>query len=84
MNLTFLAQTPLFRGIAPQDITAMLGCLHGREQSFSKGQLIYGAGECVTAMGMVLEGSVCIQREDFWGNTSVLDSVRAGQVYEET
>lgn len=84
MNLTFLAQTPLFRGIAPQDITAMLGCLHGREQSFAKGQLIYGAGECVTAMGMVLEGSVCIQRDDFWGNTSVLDSVQPGQMFAET
>ena len=65
MNLTFLAQTPLFRGIAPQDITAMLGCLHGREQSFSKGQLIYGAGECVTAMGMVsapISSCICLYR----------------------
>lgn len=84
MNLTFLAQTPLFHGIEPEDITAMLGCLHAREQSFSKGQLIYAAGECVTAMGMVLEGSVSIQRDDFWGNTSVMASVQPGQMFAET
>lgn len=84
MDLTFLAQTPLFHGVAPQEITAMLGCLHAREQSFSKGQIIYAAGTCITAMGMVLEGSVCIQRDDFWGNTSVLASVSPGQMFAET
>lgn len=84
MDLTFLARTPLFHGVAPQEITAMLGCLHAREQSFSKGQIIYAAGACITAMGMVLEGSVCIQRDDFWGNTSVLASVSPGQMFAET
>lgn len=84
MELTFLTSTPLFRGMEPQDISSMLGCLRAREQCFSKGQVIYQAGDCVTAMGMVLEGVVRIQRDDFWGNTSILSVLQPGQMFAET
>lgn len=84
MELTFLTTTPLFRGMEPQDISSMLGCLRARQQSFAKGQVIYQAGDCVTAMGMVLEGSVRIQRDDFWGNTSILSVLQPGQMFAET
>lgn len=84
MELTFLTTTPLFRGMEPQDISSMLGCLRARQQSFAKGQVIYQAGDCVTAMGMVLEGVVRIQRDDFWGNTSILSVLQPGQMFAET
>lgn len=84
MELTFLTTTPLFRGMEPQDISSMLCCLRARQQSFAKGQVIYQAGDCVTAMGMVLEGSVRIQRDDFWGNTSILSVLQPGQMFAET
>lgn len=84
MELTFLTTTPLFRGMEPQDISSMLCCLRARQQLFAKGQVIYQAGDCVTAMGMVLEGSVRIQRDDFWGNTSILSVLQPGQMFAET
>lgn len=84
MELTFLTTTQLFRGMEPQDISAMIHCLRARKQLFAKGQVIYQAGDCVTAMGMVLEGSVRIQRDDFWGNTSILSTLQAGQMFAET
>lgn len=84
MEMTFLTTTPLFRGMEPQDISSMLCCLRARQQSFAKGQVIYQAGDCVTAMGMVLEGSVRIQRDDFWGNTSILSVLQPGQMFAET
>lgn len=84
MDVTFLTTTPLFRGMEPQDVDAMLHCLRAREQSFTKGQIIYHAGDCVTAMGMVLTGRVRIQRDDFWGNTSILSALQPGQIFAET
>lgn len=84
MDLMFLTQTPLFRNISAKDIPAMLECLRAREQSFLKGQIIYQAGDCVNAMGMVLEGSVHIQRDDFWGNASILSTLQPGQMFAET
>lgn len=84
MDLTFLTQTPLFRNIQASDIPAMLECLRAREQTFSKGQTIYEAGDCVTAMGMVLQGSVQIQRDDFWGHSSILSTLQPGHMFAET
>ena len=84
MDLTFLTQTPLFRNIQETDIPAMLECLRAREQTFSKGQTIYDAGDCVTAMGMVLEGSVQILRDDFWGHSSILSTLQPGHMFAET
>lgn len=84
MNLSFLANTPLFRGIHASDIPSLLTCLQAREQSFSKGQTIYDAGDCVTAMGMVLQGRVHIQRDDFWGHSSILSTLQPGQLFAET
>ena len=33
---------------------------------------------------MVLTGSVLIESDDLWGNTTVLDSVGPGQIFAET
>ena len=84
MDLSFFAHTPLFRHMELGDISSLLGCLRAREQAYSKGQIIYCAGDHVNAMGMVLSGSVRIQRDDFWGNTSILSTLQPGQLFAET
>ena len=79
-----LSKTALFRGAAPREVEEMLACLGGRRRSFAKGEIIYRTGERVTALGLVLTGSVLIQSSDLWGNTTVLDSVGPGQIFAET
>lgn len=79
-----LSKTALFRGAAPREVEEMLACLGGRRRSFAKGETIYHTGERVTALGLVLTGSVLIQSSDLWGNTTVLDSVGPGQIFAET
>ncbi len=79
-----LSKTALFRGAAPREVEEMLACLGGRRRSFAKGETIYRTGERVTALGLVLTGSVLIQSSDLWGNTTVLDSVGPGQIFAET
>ena len=79
-----LPKTALFRGAAPREVEEMLACLGGRRRSFAKGETIYRTGERVTALGLVLTGSVLIQSSDLWGNTTVLDSVGPGQIFAET
>lgn len=84
MDYQFLSGTPLFRGASPEDIRTMLGCLQPRIQSYSKGSVIYHAGDTVTAVGLVLSGRVSIENDDIWGNKSILDHVGPGQVFAET
>lgn len=84
MKGTLLANTALFRGASPQEAEAMLDCLDATERGYAKGEQIYHSGDYVTDLGMVLSGSVLIQTDDLWGNTTVLDRIGPGQIFAET
>ena len=84
MDHLFLSRTILFRGASPEEVQAMLTCLQAEVRSYAKGQVIYHAGDTVSAMGLVLSGSVSIENDDVWGNKSILDRVHPGQVFAET
>ena len=84
MNYRFLAQTPLFQGTSPQEIEAMLACLGSDVRRYEKGQIIYRAGDVVHALGVVLSGSVLIETDDVWGDTTVLVCVGPGHIFAET
>ena len=84
MDLLFLSKTMLFRGATPEEIDAMLGCLSAETRVFRRGQVIFRAGDTISALGLVLSGSVSIENDDVWGNKSILDKVRPGQVFGET
>lgn len=62
----------------------MLNCLGAAERGYTKGEQIYHSGDYVTDLGMVLSGSVLIQTDDLWGNTTVLDRIGPGQIFAET
>ena len=84
MDFALLSHTPLFAGVAPQDIEAMLACLDTERRHYAKGQVILHSGDTVRSMGIVLSGRVLIEKTDLWGNATVLDSVGPGQIFAET
>lgn len=84
MNISLLTKTLLFRGATETEVTAMLNCLGSYTKKYTKGELIYRAGETVEHMGMVLSGSVHIAHNDVWGNKSILSHVDVGQIFAET
>ena len=84
MKGTLLANTALFRGTSSLEAEAMLNCLGAMERGYAKGEQIYHSGDYVTDLGMVLSGSILIQTDDLWGNTTVLDKIGPGQIFAET
>lgn len=84
MDFALLSYTPLFAGVAPQEIEAMLACLDTERRHYTKGQIILRSGDTVRSMGIVLSGRVLIEKTDLWGNATVLDSVGPGQIFAET
>ena len=80
MNFPILKKIPLFHGVKPEEISSILHCLSGQIKSFSKGEMIFCAGECITSVGIVLEGSVHIEIDDFWGSKNILNQVGPGQL----
>ena len=61
MDYFFLTKTPLFQGVSTQELPAMLSCLEAKQQSFQKDARIYRAGDTVSALGLILSGSVRIE-----------------------
>ncbi|MDD3253612.1 MAG: Crp/Fnr family transcriptional regulator [Lachnospiraceae bacterium] len=83
MDTTFLANTPLFQGTTPDEITAMLRCLDVVRKSCQKGEYLYHAGDFAQNLGILLSGGINIESDDLWGNKSILNHVFPGQIFAE-
>ena len=78
MDFKFLSQTPLFQGNTEEETERVLSCLKAREKRYRKDEIIFYAGDPTTSMGLVLSGSVFIEKVDIWGNRSILDRIEKG------
>jgi CRP/FNR family transcriptional regulator, dissimilatory nitrate respiration regulator len=76
-------QVPLFQNVAENDLNALLGCLDAKEVTFQKNQTIYFEEDIITKVGIVIEGSAHIVKEDLWGNRSILTNLEPGDMFGE-
>lgn len=81
--LPILKQAKLFENIEQEEIESMLSCLAAAQRVFEKGEIVFHRGERITALALVLEGAVHIQKEDYWGNLSILNEITEGEVFGE-
>lgn len=84
MFLDVLMKTPLFRGIEESDLESLLGCLSAREKAYDKGETVFLAGDPAVWVGVVLEGTAQVVRDDVFGNRSILTKLSAGDLFGET
>lgn len=82
-HLPLIGRSPLFANIDAADLTPMLQCLGARKRTFPKGSYLFRVGDRTTAMGIMLEGSVRLEKEDYWGNRTILASFGPGQSFAE-
>jgi len=78
-----LKSSRLFAGISDGEITAMLECLGAAAQKYEKGRYVFRQGEHLTKVAVLVEGKLHIQREDYWGNLSILNEIRPGGLFGE-
>lgn len=81
--LDILKLSKLFAGINENEIEDVLFCLSAKKRNYRKGEYVFRAGEHISSVALLLEGSVHIQREDYWGNLSILNKVFKGEVFGE-
>lgn len=82
-HLPLIGRSPLFANIDAADLAPMLQCLGARKRTFPKGSYLFRVGDRTTAMGIMLEGSVRLEKEDYWGNRTILASFGPGQSFAE-
>ena len=50
---------------------------------FQKGDFVFRRGEQITKVAVLLEGCIHIQKEDYWGNLSILSEISEGEIFGE-
>jgi len=82
-NIKTLMMSSLFRGVTEQDLEAMLSCLGAVERKYKKNDVILLAGTKVTSVGIVVEGTAQITRDDAEGNRAILSELGRADLFAE-
>ena len=61
----------------------MLGCLQARLCTYKKGEYVLREGERIERLMMLVKGELHIQRDDYWGNRSIISMVGVGEMFGE-
>lgn len=78
-----LAGCLLFQGIEPDSLAQMLDCLKPQISEYAKNELIARAGEPLGGVGIVLDGSVVVSKENLAGNRVMMSVLETGELFGE-
>ena len=78
-----LKRTKMFSGVCDDEIEAMLSCLGARPGTFRKGEYVLRQGEHLSDITVLVEGKLHIQKDDYWGNRSILGHIAVGEMFGE-
>ena len=78
-----LSRCPLFAGVVPEEMGLMLNCLGAREREIPKGEPVFLEGDPAGFIGVALEGTVQVVRDDYYGTRSVLTVIQPGEIFGE-
>lgn len=82
--LSVLKKCLLFDGIDPDDILGMMTCFGAADKTAIKNGTILAEGEPAIYVGIMLEGSANVVKENYYGNRSIVGRVEAGELFAES
>ena len=78
-----LLGTPLFADIERDDLSSMLNCMGAKIINLQKSTPVFLEGSAAGFVGLVLEGSIQIVHDDFYGKRSVLSIAERRDLFAE-
>ena len=81
--IPILKRTQLFSGVGEEEIGAMLNCLQAKLCTYKKGEYVLRQGEHLDKILVLVSGKLHIQRDDYWGNRSIINMVSIGEMFGE-
>ncbi len=81
--VSILKRTQLFAGVGDDEIVSMLSCLGARLFTYKKGEYVFRQGEHLSDITVLVEGKLLIQKDDYWGNRSILGHIAVGEIFGE-
>ncbi len=81
--ISILKRAQMFSGVGAEEIESMLSCLGARLCSYKKGEYVVRQGERLRDIAVLVEGDLHIQKDDYWGNRSILGQISVGEMFGE-
>lgn len=81
--MAVLKQTRIFQEIGEEEIETMLECLGAVVHPYRKGEYVIRTGETIRRFMILMEGSLHIQKDDFWGNRFIISRIAVGEMFGE-
>lgn len=81
--VSILKKTQLFARVEQDELTAMLGCLQTKSHTYKKGEYVYRQGDAIDHITVLVDGKLHIQRDDYWGNRSIINIIDIGEMFGE-
>lgn len=81
--IPILKNTQLFKGVADAEFSAVFSCFEAKKREYKKGEYILSQGNTLGDIVILVEGSAHIQRDDYWGNRSILSDITVGDMFGE-
>lgn len=78
-----LKRTQMFAGVGEEEIVSMLSCLGAKLCTYKKGDYVLQQGEHLSNITVLAEGDLHIQKDDYWGNRSILGQIAVGEMFGE-
>lgn len=83
MDYDFLTTTELFKTMTAEEVKNILECLNAKVKSFKKNEYILRRGDIAKSVGLVLSGSVNIEKDEIWGSHSIISNIPKGYAFAE-
>ena len=81
--ISVLKNSKLFHGTEESDIYSILNCFQAKVLHYKKGEYIIRHGDVINNIMILLDGCLCIQRDDYRGNRSIVNIVNIGEMFGE-
>lgn len=78
-----LMRSRLFDGVEEEDLVVMLDCMEAKIRRYRKGEYVFRQGEMLDAIMVLEEGCLHVQRDDYWGNRSIISVVGVSELFGE-
>lgn len=81
--ISVMKTSDIFAGVQDKEIKAMLDCLQTRIVNYKKGEYVFRQGDCINSIALLLSGRMHIQKDDYWGNRSIINIISPGEMFGE-
>lgn len=79
-----LKKCKLFNNISSDFLIKLLGCLDYRIKDYRKNEFIINADEHISSIGIVLDGTLTVIKENFDGNRNIISKINPSELFGES